>query len=126
MDFSQVAANTIEFLKPCLLAEAGKLAKDGLDAARRKLFGWLKSKFTRRVQCGALEDAAQSPQDPAALKELQRQICLALEEQEDFRQELIELLPEELRPQTHQTANVAGDSNKTAQIIGDQNTLSIS
>jgi len=71
MDYNALAAAAMEFLKPCLLAQGGRLVEDGLSAARKKLFDWLKSKFTSRAQSGALEDAAQSPHDDKVMESLQ-------------------------------------------------------
>lgn len=125
MNYSQLAQNTIEFLKPYLLAEGGNLAKEGLSAAHKKLFGWLKSRLTKPAQGGALAEAVQSPQDAGALEALQLQIRRALEQQEDFRKELLERLPKEFHPQTTQTMNVTGDNNKSGQISGTGNSMSI-
>jgi|SRR6266568_2991681 len=121
MDYTELARVTVEFLKPYLVAAGGKLAGDGLSAARERAFGWLKSKFTRPAQTGALEEAAQSPQDAGALEALQIQIRRALE-REEFRQELIERLPKELLPPGFsQAANVAGNANVIVQSSGKGN-----
>jgi hypothetical protein len=125
MDYSQLAHNTIEFLKPYLAAEGGKLAKEGLSAAHERLFGWLKGRFTKPAQSGALAEAVQSPQDAGVLEALQVQIRRALEQQEEFRKELLERLPKEYHPQTTQTMNVTGHGNKSAQISGTGNSSSI-
>lgn len=117
MDYAKLAAETVGFLKPYIIAAGGKLAKDSLHAAREKVFGWLKSKFTKPVQTAALEEALQSPQDAGAFESLQLQIRLALEKQEDFRKELLELLPKEIV----QTADVTGNANVTIQTTGSGN-----
>ena len=122
MDYTELARVTVDFLKPYLVAAGGKLAGDALSAAREKVFGWLKSKFTRPAQSGALEEAAQSPQDAGALEALQLQIRRALEQQEEFRQELIERLPKEvLPPGFSQAANVTGNANVVVQSTGKGN-----
>ena len=118
MDYSQLAHNTIEFLKPCLLAEGGKLAKEGLSAAHEKLFGWLKGKFTKPAQSAVLQEAVQTPQDAGALEALQLQIRQALEGQEEFRRELLERLPREFHPGITQTANATGKENVIVQSTG--------
>jgi hypothetical protein len=117
MDYTELARVTVDFLKPYLLAAGGKLVKDSLSAAREKAFNWLKTKFTKPAQSAALEEAAQSPQDAGAMEALQFQIRLALEKQEDFRKELLELLPKEIV----QTANVTGNENVTVQSTGSGN-----
>lgn len=124
MDYSQLAHNTIKFLKPWLLAEGGKVAKEGLTAAHEKLFGWLKSRFSTPAQSGALAEAVQSPQDAGALEALQLQIRLALEQQEEFRMELLERLPNEFQ-QSNQTMNQTGDNIKGIQNTGSGNTINI-
>ena len=119
MDYTELARATVDFLKPYLAAAGGKLAQDSLSAAREKVFGWLKSKFTKPAQSGALEEAAQAPQDAGALEALQLQIRRALEQQEEFRKELLERLPKEiLPPGLTQTANVSGNANVTIQSAG--------
>ena len=125
MDYFQLAHNTMEFLQPYLVTEGGKLAKEGLSAAHERLFGWLKNKFTKPAQSGALEEAVQSPKDAAALEALELQIRRALEQQEEFRKELLQRLPKEFHPTISQTANVTGDQNKTVQSTGSGNTISI-
>jgi len=122
MDYPALAQATVDFLKPYLVAAGGKLAQDSLGVAREKVFGWLKSKFTKPAQSGALEEAAQSPQDAGALEALQLQIRRALEQQEEFRKELLEHLPKEvLPPGITQTANVTGNANVTIQSAGSGN-----
>ncbi len=125
MDYSQLAYNKIEFLKPYLAAEGGALAKEGLSIAHKKLFDWLKGKFTKPAQNGALAEAVQTPQDAGALEALQLQIRRALEQQEEFRKELLERMPKEFHPQTTQTINVTGDNNKSGQISGTGNSINI-
>ena len=125
MDYAQLAQNTVEFLKPYLAAGGGLLAKEGLSAAHKALFGWLKGRFTKPAQSAALDEAVQTPKDSGALESLQLQIRRALEQQEDFRKELLERLPNEFHPQTVQTANVTGDHNKIVQNKGDGNNISI-
>ena len=126
IDYSELAQKTVEFLKPSLLAAGGKLAQDGLSAAREKVFGWLKSKFIKPAQSGALEVATQAPHDPDALESLQHQLQRALEQQEEFRQELLALLPKEiLPPGIVQTANVTGDNNLTGLNTGSGNSINI-
>ncbi len=118
---TELAQTTVQFLKPYLVAAGGKLAQDGLNAAREKVFGWLKSKLIKPAQSGALDLAAKSPHDPDALESLQHQIQRALEHQEEFRKELLTLLP----PGISQTANVTGDSNVIAQSTGSGNSINI-
>ncbi len=101
INYGELAHNTVEFLKPYLIAAGGKLAQDGLNAAREKVFGWLKSKFIKPAQSAALEVAAQAPHDPDALESLQHQIQRPLEQQEEFRKELLALLPKEILPPRH-------------------------
>src|SRR5687768_6895559 len=111
MDYTELARATVEFLKPYFVASGGKLVQDSLSAAREKVFGWLKSKFNKPAQSGALEEAAQAPQDAGALEALQLQIRRALEQHEEFRKELLERLPKEiLPPGITQTANVSGNA----------------
>jgi hypothetical protein len=127
IEYEELAHATVEFLKPYLIAAGGKLAKEGLDAAREKVFGWLKTKFIKPAQSGALEEAVQSPQDAGAIEALQLQIRRALEQQEEFRKELLERLPKEIIPPGFaQTANVTGNDNDVVQIKGSGNTTSIS
>jgi len=123
---SELARTTVEFLKPYFLATGGKLAQDGLNAAREKVVGWLKSKFIKPAQSGALNVATQAPDDPEALESLQHQIQRALEQQEDFRKELLAHLPKEiLPPGVAQTANVTGDNNVAGQNVGSGNSIII-
>ena len=119
MDFSALACSTVEFLKPHLLVAGGKLAADGLSAAREKLFSWLKEKFTRPAQAGALEEATAAPEDATNLEALTLQIRKALEQDETFRRELAALLPKENQPGFSQNiGTVSGDNNKLGQAQG--------
>jgi hypothetical protein len=119
MDYTELARATVDFLKPYLAAAGGKLVQDGLSAAREKVFGWLRNKFTKPAQSGALEEAVQSPQDASALEALQLQIRRALEQQEEFCKELLERLPKEiLPPGIAQCANVTGTANVVIQSTG--------
>jgi hypothetical protein len=125
-EYNELARATVDFLKPVLIAAGGKLAQDGLNAAREKFFGWLKSKFIKPAQSGALDVAAKAPHDPDALDSLQYQIQRALEQQEDFRKELLAQLPKEiLPPGISQTANATGDSNVIAQNTGSGSSINI-
>lgn len=122
----ELAHTTVEFLKPYLIAAGGKLAQDSLSAAGGKVFDWLKSKFTKPAQSAALGVAAQAPHDPDALESLQHQIQRALEQQEEFRDELLARLPKEIIPPgIVQTINVTGDQNAVAQNTGSGNTINI-
>jgi len=113
-----LAKNTVDFLKPALIAAGKKLAVDGVDAAREKFFGWLKSKFTKPSQIEAVGRAAQSPQNDEALEPLRQQILHALED-ERFRNELVERLPRGIVPPgIVQKAKVKGDGNIVIQSTG--------
>jgi hypothetical protein len=126
MDYTELARVTVDFLKPYLAAAGGTLVQDSLSAAREQVFGWLKRKFTKPAQTGALEEAAQSPQDAGALEALQLQIRRALEQQEDFRKELLERLPQEvLPPSLVQTLNQSGEGNLGIQNTGSGNTFNV-
>jgi len=125
MDYTQLAQETVNFLKPYLIvgggklvAAGGKLVDDGMNAAREKLLGWLKGKLVKPSQSAALEDAVQTPQDDDAMEALQLQIKLALKNQEEFRKELLEILPKEIVQTINQTATVTGHANKLGQIGG--------
>ena len=125
-NYSELAQNTVEFLKPYLLAAGGKLAQDGLSAAREKVFGWLKSKFIKPAQSGALEGVAKDPHDPEAMGDLQFLIQRALEQKKDFRKKLLELLPKEiLPPGIVQTANATGDNSDIVQNTGSGSNINI-
>ena len=125
-NYSELAHNTVEFLKPYLIAAGGTLAKGGLNAAREKVLGWLKGKLIKPAQSGALEVATKTPHDADALDALQHQILRALEQQEDFRKELLALLPKEIIPPgIVQTANITGDNNVIAQNTGTGSTINI-
>jgi len=107
MDYTQLAQETVNFLKPYLIvgggklvAAGGKLVDDGMNAAREKLLGWLKGKLVKPSQA------------------LQLQIKLALKNQEEFRKELLEILPKEIVQTINQTATVTGHANKLGQIGG--------
>jgi hypothetical protein len=122
MDYSELARVTVDFLKPYFVTTGGKLVQDSLNVAREKMFGWLKSRFTKPAQSGALQEAAESPDDTAALEALQLQIRRVLEQQEEFRKELLERLPKEvLPPGISQAANVRGKDNVTVQSTGHGN-----
>jgi hypothetical protein len=122
----EVARSTVEFLKPYLVAAGGKVAQDSVDAVREKLFGWLKSKFIKPAQSAALDVAIKEPNDLEALESLRHQIQRALEQQEEFRKELLAHLPQEILPTgIVQTATVTGDNNVTAQSTGCGNSINI-
>lgn len=67
----------------------------------------------------------QSPQEDGALEALKLQIRRALEQQEEFRKELLERLPKEFHPQITQAVNATGENIKIVQNKGDGNTISI-
>ena len=105
------------FLKPHLVAAGARMVDDGLSVARAKFFDWLKGKFTKPAQSGALEEAAQAPQDEGALEALTIQIRRSLEQSEEFRRELQELLPKGVV----QTATVSGSGQVVIQSAGSGN-----
>jgi hypothetical protein len=117
----ELARNAADFLKPYLIAQGGKLVNDGLSATREKFFGWLKSKFTKPAQSSALDVAVKSPHDEEAIESLRHQIQRALEQDLQFRKELLEILP----PSVAQTATITGNDNKSAQVSGSGNTVNI-
>jgi len=119
MDYAELARQTIAFLKPELVKNASNLAKDGLALAREAFCNWLKTKFSKPAQAVALAEASEAPEDAGALEVLQLQLRLALERQEDFRNELLERLPKEFIPQgINQATKVSGDANVTIQNAG--------
>jgi hypothetical protein len=126
MDYTELARATVEFVKPYLAAAGTGLVQDGLGEARRRIIGWLKSKFTKPAQTGALAEAEASPEDAGAIEALQLQLRRLLEQQEALRQELLELLPKELHPPgTTQTSNQSGDHNVGVQNTGSGNNIHI-
>jgi dTDP-4-amino-4,6-dideoxygalactose transaminase len=125
-EYGELAQKTVEFLGPCLAAAGGKLVEDGMNAAREKVFDWLKSKFKKPAQSAALELAAKAPEDAESLAALQFQIERALEQQEEFRKELLERLPKEIVPAgVAQTLNVTGDNNVAGQFSGSGNSMNV-
>ena len=121
MDNAEIARVTVAFLTPYFVAAGSKLVEDGLSAAREKVGAWLKSKFTKPSQTAVVEVAVQSPHDADAQEALQHQIRRALEEDESFRKELLELLSKEVKQRITQTANVTGNGNVVPQNAGSGN-----
>jgi hypothetical protein len=121
-EFSELAQQVVEFVKPHVLAAAGKLVADGVSEARQHagaLFGWLKQKLTRPADAGALAGVEQDPTDQANWQDLADQLRKALERDEAFRQELLSrLLPDLPTSTTRQTAATVGDHNVTIQSTG--------
>ena len=118
MDYGALAQATVAFLAPYLLNATGKLVDGGLDAARERVVTRLRSKFTKPAQAGALEAAAKAPNDAEALEELRHQLERALEHDEVFRKELIELLPKEAPTPDAQSMNISGNRNIGVQSTG--------
>ncbi|MFZ2642233.1 MAG: hypothetical protein WA117_14640 [Verrucomicrobiia bacterium] len=122
MDYAAIAQVTVAFLTPYFVVAGGKLVEDSLSAAREKVVSWLKSKFTKPAQTAAVEVAAKAPHDADALEALQHQIQLALERDEAFRKQLLELLPEEVKQGISQSMHVSGNGNVSIQSTGSGST----
>ena len=97
-----------------------KLVEGAFSQAGKAIFEWLKTKFTKPAAAGALEEAAQNPSSSTNLEALTLQIRKALEEDEGFRKDLLELLPEHLRDKVvvTQTSTATGDNNVSVQVAG--------
>jgi hypothetical protein len=122
MDYAALSQATVAFLTPYFLNATGKLIEGGLDAAREKTVAWLKSKFTKPAQVGALEVAAKAPGDADALEALRHQVERALQHDEAFRKELIEMLPEEaIPPDIAQNMSISGSGSIGVQSAGSGN-----
>jgi hypothetical protein len=117
MDYTALAHAGVVFLTPYLAKAAGKLVDTGLDAGREQLWNWLKGKFTKPAQSGALQLAAKTPDDAEALDALRYQLERALQQDAAFRKELEELLPREV-VKAAQNMSISGNNNVGVQNAG--------
>lgn len=126
MDYGEMAKQSVEFLKPLFAAAGGNMVKDGLEAARQKLYEWLKSRFTRPAQSGALQEAVEEPEKDVNWEALLVQVRKALEDDNSFADDLQKLLPEEARRgrEVVQQQNLSGGA-KGIQNVGEGNTITI-
>jgi hypothetical protein len=89
MDYTEIANQVVEFLKPILAARPGAAA----SAPGTALWDWIKSRFTRPAAVEAVREVEQNPADDANWEVLKLQIRKALEDDEVFRKELLKILP---------------------------------
>lgn len=123
MSDPQIIDQVIEALK-----HTGLIAESiGTKVAASALWDWMKEKFKPRsaATTEAVEDLEKSPESEANWDVLRAQLAKVLAEDETLRKELAALVAQ-LPPQTHQEIHVTGNSNKTAQVHGNENTTTIS
>ena len=89
MDYTEIADQVVELLKPILAASPGAAA----SAAGTALWDWIKSRFTRPAAVEAVREVEQNPAGDANWEVLKLQIRKALEDDEVFRKELLKILP---------------------------------
>jgi hypothetical protein len=123
MDYAELARQTVEFIKPCLVSNGGALV---VGVGANALYDWLKRAFTKPAAVGAFAEAVQSPTNELNLEALRLQIRKALEEDETFRKGLLEHLPKDMANSfLQQNAHVAGDNNVTIQNTGSGSTIQV-
>ena len=125
---TDLANQTLTFLKPHLLAAGGTLAEQALAKAGAevaKVYGWLKSKLTRATAATALQQTTAAPQDEQNWDDLRHQLETLLKD-EALHKELAALLPKDggVRTTT-QTIDQSGSQNAAAQIAGHRNSVNI-
>jgi hypothetical protein len=116
LDSGALAQQTVEFLKPVLVAAGGKIVKDKAG----EVWDWLKSQFTTRpAAAAALDEVEQTPANEDNWEALMVQIKKALKEDEGFGKRLVELLPKDVIERAiSQKADIKGNKNITAQSAG--------
>ena len=110
MDYLVLANQIVEFLKQSL--HVGTELTIGLTT--HALWDCIKSKFKKPAKVAAIEDVEKNPASNTNWEILKLQIVKALEEDESFRKEIMEVLPQGIT----QNLTVQGDGNKSVQASG--------
>jgi len=116
MDIAAMVQQAMELLRSDVATYANAVAA-GLSAST--LYDWFTRKLTRKAAAGALEEAAENPKSETNWEALRIQILKELEENEDFRNELMERLKEAGVPNVRMgIGKVEGDRNVVVQASG--------
>ena len=91
MDYTEIANQVVEFLKPVLGAGPGVAT----SAAGSASWDWIKTRLTRPAAVEAVREVEQNPAGDTNWEVLKLQIRKALEEDEVFRKELLKIVPKE-------------------------------
>jgi hypothetical protein len=121
-NYAELANNLVEHLKavgPLLARGIGRAAGGKMFEKATGVLTWLRGKFTRPADLGALEQIEQDPSNPDNWDDLGDRIRRALERDPDFREEFMAIIPSEFRaPYNIQTAITIGNGNVTIQNQG--------
>jgi len=137
MDYTEFAKNVVEYLQAAgpvvgtgvatgFGTGVGKAVGEKGFEKSRSLLTWLRNKFTRPADRGALDQFEQDPSDPGNCRDLMDQLRKALERDPAFQNELMALLPDDFpAPRTTQISTTIGDGNIAIQNTGDSSNISI-
>jgi hypothetical protein len=117
-----LAASVVAALTPLLSKALDKGVEKLGESAAGTLFDKLKKSLGHDGAKGALDDLAKQPGDADAQAALRMQLRKALEADPRLAAQLQEWLA---AAQPLASQNVTGDSNKAAQVVGNNNTISI-
>lgn len=123
-----MAKDAVGLIQTVLLPAAGLgAAKAAAGAAGKAIFDWCKAKLIGSSEAEALAKLEGNPQSAGAANMLMGALQIRLESDQELLRELATLLKEATGTDysVRQSMDVAGDSNRTAQIAGHDNTVNI-
>ena len=91
----------------------------------KRLWGWIKGRFTSPSATGAIGELEEAPDSSDALETVQLKLAQLLDADPQLADELREILAAAGDSATVQTMNVEGKGHKSAQIIGSDNEVNI-
>jgi hypothetical protein len=125
MDFSlvpQIAQWTTNQLAMLWATPTGNIV---LGVTASGVYDVVKRFFRKPAAAGALEEAKAGPRNPDNLAALKVQIAKHLKEDPAFREELLKLVPQELKLKKVTQQQRLGDNSIGTQIVGNQNSVNI-
>jgi hypothetical protein len=117
MDPASLAATALGVVSPYLAQFGADAAKEVASSAGKSVWDWIKGKLTSAAGREAVADMARAPAEPENAQALQAALTKALKDPQALAA-FAELLGKQGVAVSTQTANVVGDSNKTAQASG--------
>jgi len=101
-----------------------RLAEATIEQGKR-LWGWLKEKFTSASATAAMDELQESPDSKDALDTVQLKLAQLLNADPQLADQLREILAAAGGSTTVQTMNVTGNDNQNVQISGSDNEVNI-
>jgi len=123
MDFDEMTTKVIAYLTTYATTKAKGAADAIMDAAGKRLLGWLKTKLGDAEGKGDVDAVMENPESKGTQRRLEGAVLTKLEKAPALARELEALLAElsSSLGSVHQTQTVTGDNNSVIQISGSGN-----